>query len=144
MILLFARNHVVYRGGSMYPTLKDRELLLMEPLHDLPREGDVVVFADGSGGHPVVHRVVRRHASSVQTRGDNNSRTDEFRPGLKHIMGRVAGICRAQGTLPIASGWRGAWVGRIMRYRNALARLTFRRWRASPEETSSNTATTVG
>lgn len=119
---------VRYRGISMYPTLRDGELLRLEPLGaTLPRAGDVIVFAGAHPGHQIIHRVLRRQGGAVVTRGDNNDRIDRLAPLPAAIRGRVVSVCRAGRDLPVAGGWLGQGIGQLARIRNALARrLAFR------------------
>ena len=111
----------------MHPILRDRELLVVEPLGDvLPEKGDVIVFTSASRGHKVIHRVVGVHGNLVTTRGDNNDRTDAFRPGTEAIHGRVCAVCRGNRSIPVTGGKLGVVSGWFMRRRNSLLRLRSR------------------
>jgi hypothetical protein len=67
-----AREWVDASGSSMHPLIHPGDKLLVEFGTDLPRLGEIVVFADG--GRVVAHRLVRRRRSvagvQLLTRGD--------------------------------------------------------------------------
>jgi signal peptidase I len=77
-------------GGSMHPTLRDGDVVLIEPLGRCQR-GDVVVAK--LDGRIVMHRVVSVDADRVQLRGDNRVECDP--PiALADVIGRVTRVER--------------------------------------------------
>ena len=124
-----ADRYLVLRGGSMYPTLRDRELLLLEPLcAGAPVRGDIVVFRSPRTGVLVVHRVLALLPAGLLTRGDNNDREDAAPVAAERVSARVAAVCRSGRFRWCPGGWLGVLHGACMRSRNALARATVRRW----------------
>lgn len=118
-----ADRYALYRGLSMYPTFRDRDLVVVEPLGGaLPHAGDVIYFDSSVRGCRVIHRVVRVRADTVQTQGDSNDRPDACEPDARAIVGRVVAVCRPAGERRVVNGWCGVWLGRVVRLRNATAR----------------------
>jgi signal peptidase I len=86
-------------GGSMFPFIRDGDILSIVPLSaDRPaRLGDVLAFDRGGGdyAHLVVHRLVGRTASGYLLRGDAHApgHSDGCLPP-NVLLGRVAGVER--------------------------------------------------
>jgi hypothetical protein len=117
------RSLVVYSGPSMYPTLRDPEILEVEPYGaGRPRAGDVVLFRSPEFDRAVVHRIVRVSPAGLSTRGDANAEEDAFtlRPG--DIKGRVVAARRGSKRRHVAGGLRGLLAFRWIRLRRLLDR----------------------
>ena len=110
-----------YSGSSMYPTLREPEMMEILPYGRQPvREGDVVFFRSPDGGPPVVHRVVRIATEGLTTRGDNNPAADAFRLPPGNIQGRVVAIWRGSKRRTITGGRPGLLRGRFLHWRLRL------------------------
>ncbi|HUU41739.1 MAG TPA: S24/S26 family peptidase [Desulfatiglandales bacterium] len=77
------------RGFSMWPFIKDKDMVTITPMQaGRPRLGDVVAFISSETKELVIHRVVGRRGSDYLTKGDNTLMRDE--PVLKTcILGCV-------------------------------------------------------
>jgi hypothetical protein len=74
-------------GGSMWPFIRDGDIVELEPLSTSPAQGDIVL-AQPSAEHYVVHRVVRVQGESVWLRGDAQRHCEG--PVQPHdILGRI-------------------------------------------------------
>lgn len=107
---------VAYAGTSMYPTLREPEMIEVLPYAGRPvRIGDVIYFLPAEGGRPIVHRVARMTSAGIVTRGDNCAREDSFRLQPEDVRGRVLYAWRGRKRRKIAGGPRGRlaakWVG---------------------------------
>lgn len=88
------------RGVSMYPFVKDGDVISVEPFGALvcdrgcePHLGDVVAFCHPQTGRLVVHRAVAWQAGSVLVRGDNSPAPDGW-VDVRSILGRVSRVDR--------------------------------------------------
>lgn len=97
-----------YTGSSMYPTLREPEMMEILPYGNQPvRAGDVVFFRSPDGGPPVVHRVTRVAPEGLTTLGDNNPAADAARLPPGNIQGRVVAVWRGTKRRPISGGRPG-------------------------------------
>ncbi len=85
------------QGTSMYPLVRNDDILLLEPFQDGKiRVGDVVLF-NSQTGDVVVHRVIRRRntANGMQYKiqGDQAAQPDGWIPREK-ILGRLSVVER--------------------------------------------------
>lgn len=120
-------------GGSMWPLVRDGDVLLVQPVDPAAvRTGDVVLCGSGPG-RVVVHRVVRIEDGPDSRRftvqGDAVARPDgKFLPG--QIYGRVVAIERGKTCIAMdrpamrllgrAAALRSAWnLGRGPRFQRA-------------------------
>jgi hypothetical protein len=112
-----------YIGPSMNPTLREPEIMEIVPCGGGSlRAGDVVFFLPPGSERPVVHRVARVTAAGIFTRGDNNSREDEYLLRREDIQGLVVAAWRGRKRREIARGFRGRWNGRWLRLRRLMDR----------------------
>ena len=113
----------MYRGTSMYPTLKCGDVLQIEPyMNSSIRKGDVVVFRSPDHYGPVVHRVLRQESGRYTTAGDNNCTVDRLTLRPENVIGGVFTV-RRQGYLKLVRGGSvGRAIGCVMRMRGRLAR----------------------
>ena len=81
------------RGTSMLPTLREEDVLTLEPLSGEPQVGDVLLFRHG-GGH-IVHRFVSREGDAYMMQGDNCYGTE--RVLRQDIVARVTAVTRPDG-----------------------------------------------
>ena len=97
------RMWITSTGTSMYPTLLDRDRVLVEPATCVGL-GDIVLVNDG--GAPVLHRIVRMSGDRVTTRGDARMTYD--RPlGRTDIIARAVRVRRGPEEWSLSpSAWR--------------------------------------
>ena len=112
-----------HAGPSMNPTLSSRDLLEIKPYREKgPKPGDVILFKPPQDDYYVVHRIIRVCSRGIQTRGDNNSRTDPWflKPG--DAYGQVIAAHRGKASRKITNGFIGRLTGLICQMRRyALA-----------------------
>lgn len=92
------RVWMAFTGVSMLPTLRSSDTILLEPLSDEPRVGDVLLFHNN--GQRVVHRLVATKGDMYILQGDNNIGIEQVRRGdllaklvrVKHRDGRVVEV----------------------------------------------------
>ncbi len=99
-----------YRGHSMRGTFRQGDLLVVGPARvDALRPGDVVVFIRGTGTkrQEIVHRVIRRAADGLVTRGDAAAGEDSGLVNESNLVGRV--LCRIRNSHvgSVQNGWQG-------------------------------------
>ncbi len=85
---------LVVKSGSMEPTLKVGDVIVIEPAspEDI-KVGDVIVFWNPWYGNLVVHRVVHITEEGVYTRGDANAGIDPWSPvPYRSIVGKWTGF----------------------------------------------------
>jgi GNAT superfamily N-acetyltransferase/molybdopterin converting factor small subunit len=68
------------RGFSMYPFIKDRDVITLEPLHRPLKSGDVVAFRQPHADKLAVHRIISAKGSSFLIKGDNVPEPDGLIP----------------------------------------------------------------
>lgn len=91
------------RGGSMWPAIRDGDVLTLSPLGGAAplRRGDVVALH--CGGALVVHRVVRCEPGGVVLRGDALPREDGAF-AVSAVLGRVVSVQRGSRKAPPGRG----------------------------------------
>jgi len=136
------------RGSSMYPFIKDGDVITIEPfrvsasLGSTPALGDIVAYCSPATGGLVVHRVIARHPGAVAVRGDNCPQPDGIiaecavlgrvsrveRGGHSVMLGRgpekllVAGLARHDALIPLVTFVRRAVRAMILRLRSLRQR----------------------
>ena len=72
VLLIFIRNSfltiTVVNGCSMYPTIENGELLLIDRAHKTCENGDIIfarIYTEHSGGNVIVKRVIANEGESV-------------------------------------------------------------------------------
>jgi signal peptidase I len=104
------------RGGSMYPSIKNGDLVEVQPVQPSAlRRGDLVLYHSG-GNRLVVHRVmsksIRSDAAVLVTKGDS-VRVPDSPVHQEEVLGRVVAIYKG---------------GRRVQVGTGLGRLTSRLW----------------
>ncbi len=89
---LFGISGYTVLSGSMEPTIPVGAIVYVRPI-DQPEtlaEGDIVVFYEGIGSTPVVHRLLENHLSEreIQTKGDANDAADLMPVPYENIIGK--------------------------------------------------------
>lgn len=107
-----ANDHkFIYRGTSMRSTFRPGHLLYVSPESKKIHPGDVIVYRRGE--EFVVHRVNSITPEGLQTRGDDNSRIDEFPIDDNQIVGIVEGVDDGEKTRPVTGGRKGLIIARM-------------------------------
>jgi signal peptidase len=125
-VMIRGRRCVLYAGASMNPTLREPDLLWVEPYGNRAvRAGDVVCYRSPEENVKIVHRVVsvagRRTGGlkdGIRTRGDNNPTVDPRALQAGDIIGRAVAAQRGPRHRPIPGGHTGrmiAWGVRLRR-----------------------------
>lgn len=66
-------------SGSMEPTFKRGDLVLMRSLYEEPAVGDIIMFIPMEGMEPVTHRIMSiDNYKYIRTKGDANQKEDEW------------------------------------------------------------------
>ena len=82
------------RGSSMYPFIRNRDVLTIAPLNGrLPRLGEVVACTHPVTGRLVIHRLIKKSACGWLLQGDNCPKADG-EVTSEQIIGRVIRIER--------------------------------------------------
>ncbi|MCD1294896.1 signal peptidase I [Methanocella sp. CWC-04] len=101
-------NNLVYVGKSMYPTLKDLDMLCVIPyINRGIRCGDVVAFFTPDEGKKVAHRIISITDEGIKTRGDNNAYVDKWVLRPNNLIGQVVFVERGSKLVKISGGLRG-------------------------------------
>jgi hypothetical protein len=103
------------RGGSMFPLIRDGDVVTISPLAGgEPRTGEVVAFADFETGRVRVHRIVRAGNGTYRLKGDHDPGEDGAFP-REAILGRVVRVERRGRAVRLGPGLRSpalAWLSR--------------------------------
>jgi len=104
--IMLKENSMYYMGLSMFPTFIPGDLLYFKPCAEgeIVR-GDVLIFRPSGEEKNIVHRVVS--VGPIRTRGDNNSKTDNFILSESEILGKVISLDRNSKKWKVAGGWMG-------------------------------------
>lgn len=101
---------IVYVGKSMYPLLRDLDILYFTP-YDGQRlkVGDVIIFkpAGSSGDASTTHRIISLNENGVITIGDNNRAADSGVVSPRDILGFVVYAKRKDRLVRVHSGFQG-------------------------------------
>jgi signal peptidase len=90
-LLFFA----IITSGSMEPTFKKGDLVLMQDILVQPKAGDIIIFPDpqnsriGSQPLTITHRIENISADGIKTKGDNNPYVDSWSVSRKMILGKA-------------------------------------------------------
>jgi signal peptidase len=91
------------KGWSMYPTIKDGEMITVEPVvPSQVKRGDILLYHNSRG--VVAHRVVRLGGTFFILRGDASSTCDEP-VEADQALGKVVSVERNGGLIDL-DGWK--------------------------------------
>lgn len=103
------------RGSSMYPAVRDGDVVTVAPLaDDGPRTGDVVAFVHAATGGVRLHRVVGTAAGRYLVKGDNALASDGALD-REALLGLVVGVERGGRALRLAAPLLAAATARLSR-----------------------------
>ncbi len=101
------------RGSSMYPFIKDDDVVTVEPLAgDQPGLGDVVSFIYPETGKLVVHRIIAGQGDAWRIKGDGNFESDGLIPRA-NILGCVKKLERKGATVRFGLGPEKILISRL-------------------------------
>jgi hypothetical protein len=110
-----------YIGGSMLPTFREGDELLVIPLGEaLPRRGDVIAFNLPGDERTIVHRVEAAGEGSIRTRGDASGSPDPWILRPADIRGRVEFVRSDRGWYRARNGRAGRVVAGTVALRRAV------------------------
>lgn len=93
---------ITYRGTSMYPALRESDILrIYKDSGYIPSRGDVILFEHPENKNPVVHRIIEIEGSRFYTKGDNSHEADPWVLKRSDIKGTVVQIWRNKRTIHI-------------------------------------------
>jgi len=97
-------------GNSMYPTLRDGDILFVDS-QCVVRTGDIVVYS-AVGGRRIVHRLIGIRKPGLIIQGDNNRLPDSGLIARRQLLGKVRFGFRGRKSFACQSGWCGLlWFG---------------------------------
>jgi len=100
-----------YVGGSMQPTFREGDELLVIPLGEtLPQKGDVIAFNLPGEDRTIVHRVEVAGEGGIRTRGDASGSPDSWILQPSVIRGRAEFVRGDRGWRRVRSGRAGKMV----------------------------------
>jgi hypothetical protein len=111
-------------GGSMRPTLRENDILEIEPPGPVaPGPGDVIFFGPPGVSGPIIHRIEGVSEGGFRTRGDANRRADPWIVNPDDIGGLVKAVWRGRRRLKIPGGRRGRMASRRVAAKKRVRRL---------------------
>jgi len=93
LFFFFGYRPVVILSGSMEDTLETGAIAVTKETKDI-KEGDIIFF-EGEGDVPVIHRCVRIEGDKYYTKGDANAKEDWDSITKDRIYGKVVYRCNA-------------------------------------------------
>jgi len=97
-----------YMGTSMYPTLKESDLLEVQPCGaDEIQRGDVIAFRSDYCEETTIHRAIEVGEMGIQTQGDRNDSVDPFWIQPHQVLGKVNALWRGQKNIRVLNGMLG-------------------------------------
>jgi len=99
------RPNFIYTGRSMFPTLRQGDLVILEAGRKRPiRRGDVIVYSRPGETSHIVHRVEAAVGDGFLTRGDGSRAPDDWIVTRDQIRGRVGHIVREKRLMRVPRG----------------------------------------
>lgn len=92
-------------GRSMHPFIQDGDVITLSALTSMRplRAGDVIAMLHPDTGKIIVHRIIRKTAFQLQTKGDN-IRTPDRMSSLDAALGRVIQVRRGERIVSMGTG----------------------------------------
>lgn len=130
------RSHLycLYSGVSMFPTLREPDILEIIPYHDRPvRVGDVILFRPPtSDKHLIVHRIIDITPQGIRTQGDNTHFSDPWLISPERILGQIIIAWRGQRARTISGGWKGRIMRTFIQQGRYICHVSIRHFRLIP------------
>ena len=99
-------------GWSMYPTLRDGDILTIVPTNAEEAQVGDIVLCQAAGPRPMVHRLVRKAGGQVITRGDRLPH-DDAPVAAADLLGRVIQAERGDKVIHLTHR-RAIWMGKLV------------------------------
>jgi len=106
-------------GASMWPFLRDGDLVTVSPVRGKVHIGDVVAVVHPDAEVLLLHRVVGRTGDSYLIKGDATAQPDGL-ASTERILGRVTHIQRTGQEVRFGLGREGRWIAACSRRRLLL------------------------
>lgn len=95
-IAFILSNHLIFfaivSSGSMEPTFKKGDLVLMQNLVVQPEINDIIIFKIPQEMVPITHRVYSISDNGIKTKGDANPRVDSWVVHNDQVLGKAVMI----------------------------------------------------
>jgi len=100
---------LLYVGMSMYPTLRNLDLLSIAPTENTSdiKKGDIIVFRSRVSERMIAHRVTGITIEGFRTRGDNMGADDLSLTSFGQIIGKVDYLDRGLKSQAVNAGFSG-------------------------------------
>jgi len=99
--IIAERGKLIYTnvGDSMFPTIRPRDLLMIEAVSKPLKVGDVPLYKRDNGQY-VLHRIYKKRRGKYTMKGDNRTFIEK---GItdRHIIGVLTGIIRGGEVCPV-------------------------------------------
>lgn len=122
-IINFAEGeNLIFTGKSMYPVLKDLDVLRVKPCRlDEVRVGDVIAHYDGvEERRKIAHRVISVQHDGLEVMGDNCSEADKRLVKEDDLIGKVVAVKRKENWKRLHGGKIGSFNAYLCRTRKKL------------------------
>ena len=109
-------------GMSMFPTLRPGEGVTIDSVADKRsfEKGDIIIYPDPRySSRNIIHRIIRISENGYKTRGDNNSREDNYIVPFESVCGKALTVRRINKTLSLAGKFRGQMLHHYLRIRKS-------------------------
>jgi signal peptidase I len=119
---LLKSDRILYFGPSMYPTLRDFDIVEISPYgkNDV-QPGDIVVFPSPQcPGKQIIHRVISIEKDSIRTQGDNCQVADGWILTKNDILGYIVQVKRRGREYRLSGGFSGKLFYRYVRISNSF------------------------
>lgn len=107
------RISMTVNGRSMFPFIRDGDVVELEPMIREPKIGDIVLVRFSEDWCPL-HRLVAHSSSGWLLRGDNNSKSDGIVKS-ERLIGLLSKVYRNGRSVCFARGHLGLWIAWLSR-----------------------------
>jgi signal peptidase I len=106
---------IICNGPSMRPTiLPGDKIEVQETDFNKLTPGDIIIYNNPDDIRlNIIHRIIKRDADSLTTRGDNNSHIDPYKVRPEHLPLKVRSIQRGNHKIKVSCGGKGLFIHRI-------------------------------
>jgi signal peptidase I len=120
---------IVYVGTSMYPLLRDLDMLFLSPYDEQDlQQGDIIVFKTKKCGKDITitHRIFSFNKTGIITKGDNNPRIDDLPVNPSDILGLVVYAKRGNRLIRVHNGKTGIFLAETIHLLLRIKSITLR------------------
>jgi len=116
-----SKNFIFYKGSSMYPILKNNDVLKISYYKNRKiKKGDIIVFISPENGQKNIHRIISINSGEIRTRGDNNRNRDKWILNPGNVIGYVHHIYRRNKSIKVLGGLIGYLCSILLRIFNRI------------------------